>query len=365
MVDLNELTELLINNIDGVCEHFGIDYVKYPNRIAMPCPIHGGDREEGCSLFITGNSHVGNWSCWTHNCQIEYGKTIFGFIKGLLSRQENKDVDFKTALNWCLRFLNIDGETIEIKEEDRSKRDFVKLVDSLLLKESDNTSTITKEDVRKYLKIPAPYYLSRGYSHDIIDKFDVGYYGWKGRKMFDRTVVPVYDQTGNIMIGCVGRTQKPECSKCGWHHYENYSCPKNHIEKIWGSKWINSVGFKKGHYLYNIWNASKYIYNTNTVILVEGQGDVWRLEESGIYNSLGMFGCHLSDEQLVLLEKSGAMNILLLTDNDRAGLLAREKIGARLGRLFNVSFFDLPKKDVGEMSVEEVRDLILPVVQKI
>jgi len=61
---------------------------------------------------------------------------------------------------------------------------------------------------------------------------------------------------------------------------------------------------------------------------------------------------------MILLEKSGAMEILALTDSDDSGIKAREKIRSRCSRMYNVKFLDLPSKDIGEMSIEEVRKLL-------
>ena len=110
--------------------------------------------------------------------------------------------------------------------------------------------------------------------------------------------------------------------------------------------------------MYNYWNAKEHIKRTGVAILVEGQGDVWRLDEAGYYNACGMFGCELSEEQMVILEKSGAMTLWVLTDSDKAGIEAREKIRKRCARLYNVKFIDLKNKDIGETPIEEIKELL-------
>ena len=152
-------------------------------------------------------------------------------------------------------------------------------------------------------------------------------------------MAPVYDDDHEFMIGCVGRVA-----------HENSN----------GNKWINSKHFNAGAYLYGYWLAREVIRDTKTAILVEGQGDVWRLYEAGIRNSVGMFGSSLSDGQARILETSGALNLVVLTDNDEAGEKARDSIIQKCERLFHIIFPTFSKKDIGEMSVIEIEEEVKP-----
>ena len=51
---------------------------------------------------------------------------------------------------------------------------------------------------------------------------------------------------------------------------------------------------------------------------------------------------------------------MVITDNDKAGIEAKEKIKKQCQRSFNLFFPDISKKDIGEMSIEEVRSELLP-----
>ena len=146
--------------------------------------------------------------------------------------------------------------------------------------------------------------------------------------MHGRTVFPVYDDYHEFMVGCVGRTEIGSADR-----------------------WIN-YGFESSNYLYNYWFAKGFIKQTKEVILVEGCKDVLRLEQYGIHNSVGCFGAHLTDSQQIILERSGAMNIITMYDPDEAGDLARHDID-RLKRFFNIRHVILPK-DPFDCSKEEV-----------
>jgi len=83
------------------------------------------------------------------------------------------------------------------------------------------------------------------------------------------------------------------------------------------------------------------------------------MHEAGITNTVGIFGANLSDDQLVLLERSGALNLVILTDYDDAGCRAAEQIIAKCGRRFNYYRPEITEKDVGDMTVEQIQTQII------
>ena len=332
---IKEVRSRLLDNVEDLFDQFGIAYLNNGERTSSTCPVHeGSDNETALSIFLDG----GNWVCWTHHCEKKYGNDMLGLVRGILSNIEGDEVPFNKAVNWSCKFLNIqsrgvDTEYLKIIE---GKSKFVNRVQSLELEPLQKDNLPSRDDVRDSLIIPARYYLDRGYSSSILDKFDVGLCLSKGRPMFGRAVVPVYDDDHEVMVGCVGRSTM-----------DNFN-----------PKWLFSKGFQKRFYLYNYWYAREHIAETRSAILVEGQGDVWRLEESGIYNSLGLFGCGMTDQQKIKLEKSGALNLFVIMDNDEAGKLAREKIEEDCKRSFNLYFPTIENKDVGDMSSQDI-DLYL------
>ena len=54
------------------------------------------------------------------------------------------------------------------------------------------------------------------------------------------------------------------------------------------------------------------------------------------------------------------MNIVILTDNDDAGAKAKKSIKQKCERLFNIIEPTFDKKDVGDMSIEEINETIRP-----
>ena len=331
------LSSKLMENITDVLSHFEIEHEVYDNRIAFACPIHGGDNPNGLTIFTTGDHSIGNWRCWTHQCEQEYKQDILGFVQGVLCSQTGEDIGFGHTLKFVHNFLGSPLKGEYIPEVD-SKQNFVDLANKIFYKEVKKQQGISVEEIRSRIQIPAQYYINRGFLPETLEKFDVGLCTAKGKPMSGRIVVPVYDDNKECMIGCVGRSANETLMP----------------------KWLNSKGFNSGACLYNYWNAKDHISETSTAILVEGQGDVWRLDEAGIYNVVGMFGCSLGEQQRIILERSGALNLVVMTDADEAGQKAKEKISQQCDRMYNIQFVDLPKKDVGDMSVEEINNHIKP-----
>jgi 5S rRNA maturation endonuclease (ribonuclease M5) len=223
---------------------------------------------------------------------------------------------------------------------------------------------LTKDDVRSRLVIPSPYFLSRGFSKEILDKYDIGDCHTKGKPMNGRAVITVYDDDNFYMVGSTGRSIYGLCDKCNCYHAGNMGCPEVSLRNIY-SKWKNN--FDKSNFLYNQWFAKNEIKKCGSVILVESPGNVLRLEEAGIRNSVAIFGLTLSDTQRFLLNLSGATTIITIFDNDEneAGQKAAATIAEKLKRLYHVINY-LPKQnDIAEMPINVVKEEILPILEKV
>lgn len=362
-MDLELLKEKFLYKLEDFLEINGIEYTKQRNRVTFPCPLHDSDNIDSLSIYTENAKVKGIWRCWTHHCESEIqddgkrlGKGIFGFIRGMLMRKRGRYVSYSEAIKYVCHFVGAEYDNKPMDEESLDLMRFNKQVKCINHTLNSNKKTVDRNQVRRFLRIPAEYYLKRGYKEETLDKFDVGFYPYEGRQMSNRIFVPVYDVDGRYLIGGVGRSIYDQCALCDYYHDKSKPCPKTRVQEYKCSKWINSNGFYSGSCLYNYWNAKDHILDSNTIILVEGQGDVWRLEEAGITNSVGMFGDSLTDEQLILLEKSGALTVVVATDPDEAGNKAKEKIREQCYPYYHVHFIDLVDKDVGDMDIEEARE---------
>lgn len=330
---ISSLCDETFLKVHSLLDYFNIEYIEHPNRLAFSCPVHGGDNPEGCCIFTDGLTNQGNWSCWTHGCHEEYVNNLFGFVRGCLSEQRGISVSMNQTADFLCEFLGtgIDNLTPSPVRTTNTLEIFNRKINR-------NTPVISRDEVRSRINIPAPYYLNRKYSQLVLEAFDVGECLIENQPMSGRVVVPIYDEDYNY-VGCVGRAIK------------------EHLQP----KWLHSKGFNK-NILYGLNLAKEKILETRTAIVVEGQGDVWRCFEAGLDMAVGIFGCSINEDQLILLEQSGALNLIILTDYDEAGNKAAEQIMKKCGRRFNYIRPEMPEgvKDIGDLTVEQIKEIIYP-----
>jgi 5S rRNA maturation endonuclease (ribonuclease M5) len=377
---LNALQIMLTSRLEQLLGELGVDAHRSKKLYYGCCPIHGGDNPGALNLYIDGESVPGYWKCNTRKCHDHFKRTIIGFIRGVLSHQrfdwtvlrdreatkKQKILGWRETVDWCCKFIGQDIRDIKVDYDELEKRRFAAEVASFTRRPEQEKRGITRATVRKFLKIPCDYFVRRGWSPEILDRYDVGLYPAPGKPLSGRVAVPIYDEEHKFVAGFTGRSVHEQCSRCKRWHDPQAGCPDRGDRVAWGrtAKWYNHQ-FNKESYLYSYWFARKAIRETNTVVLVEGPGDVWRLSEAGVNYALGLFGSELSDEQQVILEMSGAMNVIVLTDMDEAGDEAREQLKQRLQRSFRLHFPLLKVKDLGEMPVERVRVEVVPVLEQI
>lgn len=97
-------------------------------------------------------------------------------------------------------------------------------------------------------------------------------------------------------------------------------------------KYINSketVIFKKGTILYNLYNAKDYIRKKKEIIISEGFMEVIRLHTIGIDNSVALMGTSFTKEHLNII-KNLKCSVVLNLDQDEAGKTATISIGDTL-----------------------------------
>lgn len=354
--ELKLICDALCDNIDTVLEKLGIEHKQSGKMITMSCPIHGGDNLSAINLYPDGESYRGNWKCRTHHCEQTFKSSIIGFIRGVLSHNQlgwikpgDDTVHFIVALNFAKQILNNDLSHYKISRCQVEKNNFSSFVGSIK-KDSleESVPQISRATIQKSLEIPSQYFINRGFSSTILSKYDVGLCNKQDKEMYCRAVAPIYDIDHKYMVGCTGRSIFDKCINCGTYHNQKDDCPSP--ENRWKySKWKHNYGFKTQNHLYNLWSAKDYIRDTKKVIIVESPGNVWKLEECGFKNSVAIFGSSLADKQKMLLDSSGAMELILLLDNDEAGKQATELIRKKCSRTYNVFAPDFVTTDIADM----------------
>jgi len=332
--------EMLGNNVEVLLEKLNLEYKVYGKKILLACPVHGGDNKDACAIYI--NSDVPNWKCWTHGCHTTVGKSLVSFVKGV------KGYTIDQVISWT---ENNFGE-LKVNYESR----FNINVNTLIQKRKTQPTTISKTELLQRIVKPASFYLKKGFKRETLDKYDVGLGTKAIDYMYNRVIVPVFNDTYEECVGVLGRTLYDKCILCnGYHDYKSI-CPVNKTYNNF-SKWKNSPGFYCNSYLYNYWFAKDFIKKTGIIILVEGQADVWKCYEAGINNVVGIFGNTLTEDQQMIIESSGAQKIISFLDPDKGGVDGALTIKKYAESMFNYEniIFD---KEPADCTNEELDSIL-------
>lgn len=364
---LQVLNLLLCNRIDSLFNELGVNVFKSFKLYYGACAVHGGNNDSALNVYPHGHSAPGYWKCNTRGCQDFFKKTLIGLVRGILSHQKfdwtsPKDkfsYAFDKTIKWCCDFVGQKFHEIKFTEEDVENNKFCQQVQTLLDSGAERIidKKLTRKILRERLIFPAKYFVQRGWSEQILDRYDVGLCVDKTKPMCNRAVVPVYDDDGSFIVGCTGRSVNPQCNGCGLFHPSAMKCDEI-TSKNWWSKWRNSAGFDKELFLYNLSVAKPAIARQGKLILCEGPGDVWKLAMAGYNNAVAMLGASLSEAQQILIEKTAATHLIIVGDNDAAGDKLRDDVYERMNGLYKMTFPQYDGKDVGGLSVEQIQELM-------
>ena len=179
------------------------------------------------------------------------------------------------------------------------------------------------------------YWNGRGISNDTLKKFESGL--CMEGKQKGRYVFPIFNNKHQL-VGTAGRTI-----------YNN-----NDVKwKLLGDK---------NHWCYPLFLNLETIKKKNEVILVESIGDCLSLWESGIRNTMVLFGINLGPKRLSVLLKLNLRKIIVSLnkdgeENNNVGEIASKKIHKSLKSYFDddsVLIKPPVKNDFGDMNKEEI-----------
>lgn len=246
---------------------------------------------------------------------------------------ELEKFSYPEALKWLAKKYGIEvEETVEAPEnrEEELRRESLMIVTAYAAK-FFHESLLDTDDGKS---IGLSYFKERGFSNDIIKKFELGYSpdqweaftgnaikeGYKEQFLVEsglsvkrdngtlydryrgRVMFPIHSFTGRV-IAFGGRTLKKD---------------KN------VPKYVNSPEseiYHKSNVLYGLYFAKKAIREEDNCYLVEGYADVLSVVQAGIENVVASSGTSLTVEQIKLISRF-TKNITILYDGDAAGIKA-------------------------------------------
>ena len=337
------LNELGRKHFLSILDKFGIEYSdrgRYVNS-TCPIPVHPSNADNPTAFSF--DFDRGKWACWTCHCEDRFGRDVIGFIRGMLEK------DLPAAIKWLTDFIElklslsvdeIDLNTINVVHKKRTMQLVI--------------HKIVPENLLTFLKTPT-YLINRGFSKEILSKYQVGYWERLGTYMHERIVIPVRDHDSRL-IGFTGRLTIDK---------EEWLRRRGNQDRMW-IKWLHGTHyirynrdthpFKREAVIFNLYNvANRY----DTIVLVEGPLDGLKLEMAGISNWGASLGSSFSPIQQKLLLDAGIRKIYLAFDPDKAGRNCTVKAKKLLGSHFDVKEIDVPEPyDIGSLSLTTLRKIV-------
>lgn len=180
----------------------------------------------------------------------------------------------------------------------------------------------------------AIYMLSRGFTPEILNKFEIGF-----DKISQRIAIPIRDIQGRL-IGFKGRTLNPE--------------ERNRYIVLGGAEYgFEPYLTKKVVFALDKAIQSESYLTSKQIILCEGELNAIAMHQCGFDNAVGISGKVLSDEQVQLITQKAGEVILIFDEQDDAINAAN-----KLRLVVPTSIVPEHDKDPADMSGEEVVSLL-------
>jgi DNA primase len=270
---------------------------EYGTDYIVFCPYHNNNRTPAGEVSKDHGTFF-CFGCQTTKSLIEFvmhtsNRTYFESLRYIKSKEQ--DTSIEDSVNKAL---------IE-------KPEFVQY-DELLIKRLNNQALNSPRALS--------YFEGRRITKDSMSKFMLGY-----SEKQDSVTIPIYSPDG-MCLGFVART-------------------------IEGKEFKNTPGLPKGKILFNLHK----IKSSSIVYVVESSFDAIRLDQVG-FPAVATLGANVSATQINLLKKY-FNNVVLIADNDDAGVIMRDKLIEKLGSTVTSVYIDKKYKDIGDMDNDAIKKL--------
>jgi DNA primase len=246
---------------------------------------------------------------------------------------ELEKFSYPEALKWLAKKYSIEvEETVEAPEnrEEEQRRESLMIVTAYAAKFFHESLLDTDEGK----SIGLSYFKERGFSTDIIKKFELGYSPdqWEAftgtaikegyqQQFLEESGLSVKRDNGTLYDRYRGRVMFPIHSFTG----RVIAFGGRTLKKDKNvPKYVNSPEseiYHKSNVLYGLYFAKKAIREEDNCYLVEGYADVLSVVQAGIENVVASSGTSLTTEQIRLISRF-TKNITILYDGDAAGIKA-------------------------------------------
>lgn len=326
--------------MEQVLKHYGLidQFKRGKDSLSGPCPIHKGSNPTQFRVSISKNV----WNCFS---ECKHGGNVLDFICKM------EDISVHAAALKAIEWFNLDPETgigssgnsAESQEETPHKQETSqpkpKLAQKLAPAPTQDNGGPNKPLKFRLDKLTRdhPYLKDRGLTAETIIDFGVGFCA-KGM-MADRIAIPIHNCQGEV-VAYAGR----------FPGEPGEDTPKYKLPQ----------GFRKSLELFNIDRAGRESAD-QPLVIVEGFFDCMKLHQYGYRKVVALMGSTMSAAQEEMIRKcfNGRSQVIVMLDEDEAGVAGREDITVRLSKFafVKVHCFDEPGKQPDQLTTEEVHNL--------
>jgi DNA primase len=266
-------------------ESLGIKVLREtPKELRGPCIIHGGDNPTAFRF----NKERNSWVCFTKHCHEPYGGDVIGLIRSVMK------TDFMGAVDYLAKLVGqVDSQSFLEYKRRKDKEMFIR---SVKRANQSVCEYVSEEHLAAHMQLRTAYFLKQGFSRQTLSAFEIAG-GYKDSYGYEREIIPIRDEDGRLVA------------------YSLRDINKNESD----FKYILTPGFDKDKVLYNLNNVKK-ITDNKPLIVVEGFKSVWRLHQYGIKKVVASIGSKITTGQKALLYKYALNGIVVMFDNDEAGI---------------------------------------------
>jgi DNA primase len=300
--------------MERVLAHYGLleKFKRSNDTLTGPCPIHKGKNPTQFRVSLTKNL----FNCFS---ECKNGGNPLDFI----ARME--DVDVHSAALKAIEWFNLDVDTGKDEENDEIERPKGNS-EKAKSKPAPDSNQPNKPLAFRLEKLQRdhPYLAERGLTLETVIDFGIGFCA-KG-VMGNHIAIPIHNPKDEV-VAYAGRFpgEPPE-------ETPKYKLPQ---------------GFRKSQELYNIDRAIKEPANL-VLIMVEGFFDCMKLHQLGHRKVVALMGNSLSASQEELIRKHFGPNtrIIVMLDENEAGITGREEIAPRLAKHAFVRIHEFEQEDM-------------------
>ena len=286
--DFRQRLDYIKNNVDVkyLVASLGFDIVKDTgSELRAACKIHGGDNTTAFRL----NKNTNTWQCFTHGCHEIYGYDMIGLVRAC------NNVGFIDAVNYLDGMVNGSSRFISDSLKYKIQEDDDKFINEFGTIHSPRI--VNEDSLMQFKYFRSDRFIKDGFKSSTLDYFEIAG-GYTDSYGIVRDIIPIRDLHGDLVAYSLRDTR------------DGYSDD---------FKYILTKGFNKDSVLYNL-NNVKNLCKTQPLVVVEGFKSVWKLYEYGIKNSVCIMGSRITAGQLSLLNVYANNDIIIMFDNDEAGV---------------------------------------------